>query len=278
MLDKLVESKDSGKENKRLSGFLATTFMTVAVILSFGLIYSLFSQTLTMGNGDLDVSSLIAPVAFEAQKPPEPEPENKPQPTEKVSDKVISRVVNMQRVEESPHNPPDTVAVTQNKNQARPKTDFVLSNVDSTPTQAVSTVGKNDSSENTRSLSDTVKPTEMSKKIEIEKPPVIKQVEKPVVEKPKLPVSEGVVNGKAINLVKPVYSSSARAMHVGGEVRVQVMIDEDGRVTSANAVSGHPLLRDSAEAAAKSSKFTPTFLSKQKVKVTGIVIYNFALR
>jgi outer membrane biosynthesis protein TonB len=56
------------------------------------------------------------------------------------------------------------------------------------------------------------------------------------------------------------------------------MIDEDGKVISANAVSGHPLLRDSAETAAKSSKFTPTFLSKQKVKVTGIIIYNFAIQ
>jgi TonB family protein len=118
----------------------------------------------------------------------------------------------------------------------------------------------------------------MTKKIEIEKPPVIKQVEKPVVEKPRPPVSEGVINSKAINLVKPVYSSAARTMRIGGEVKVQVMIDEDGKVISANAVSGHPLLRDSAEAAAKFSKFTPTFLSKQKVKVTGIIIYNFAIQ
>lgn len=278
MLDKLVESKDRGRENKRLSGFFATTFMTVAAILSFGLIYSLFSQTLTMGNGDLDVSSLIAPVAFEEQKPPQPEPDNKPQPSEKVNDKTISRVINMQRIEEVPKDSPDSVSVTQNKYQARPKTPFVLSNVDSTPAQAVSTVGENDGNGNTRSLSDTIKPADMTKKIEIEKPPVIKQVEKPVVEKPRPPVSEGVINSKAINLVKPVYSSAARTMRIGGEVKVQVMIDEDGKVISANAVSGHPLLRDSAEAAAKSSKFTPTFLSKQKVKVTGIIIYNFAIQ
>lgn len=278
MLDKLVESKDRGRENKRLSGFLLTTFMTVAAILTFGLIYSLFSQTLKLGNGNLDVSSLIAPVAFEEQKPPPPEPDNKPQPTEKVNDKIISRVVNMQRVEEVPKDPPDSVSVTLSKYQARPKTPFVLSDVDSNPTQAVSTVGENNNVGNTRSLSDTIKPSEMSKKIEIEKPPVIKQAEKPIVEKPKPPVSEGVINSKAINLVKPVYSSAARIMRIGGEVKVQVTIDEDGRVISANAVSGHPLLRDSAEVAAKSSKFTPTFLSKQKVKVTGIIIYNFAIQ
>lgn len=278
MLDKLVESKDRGRENKRLSGFLATTFMTVAVILTFGLIYSLFSQTITLGSGDLDMSSIIAPVAIEEQTPPPPEQNNKPQPAEKVNDKFISRVVNMQRVDESPNTPPDAVSVTQNKYQARPKTAFMLGDVDSNPTQAVSTVGESDGSGKTKSLSDTIKPAEMSKKIEIEKPPVIKQVEKPIVEKPKPPVSEGVINSKAINLVKPVYSAAARAMRIGGEVKVQVMIDEEGRVISANAVSGHSLLRDAAETAAKSSKFTPTFLSKEKVKVTGIIIYNFTVR
>lgn len=278
MLDKLVESKNNGRENKRLSGFLAMTFMTVAAVLSFGLIYSLFSQTLTIGSGDLDVSSLLAPVAIEEQIPPQPEQDNKPQPAEKVSDKLISRVVNMQRIEEVPKDSPDSVSVTQNKHQARPKSTFYLGKTDSNPTQAVSTVGENNGDGNTKSLSDTIKPTDTTQKIEIEKPPVIKQTEKPVVQKPKPPVSEGVVNSKAINLVKPVYSSAARTMRVGGEVKVQVTIDEEGRVISANAVSGHPLLRDSAEVAAKSSKFTPTFLSKERVKVTGIIIYNFAVQ
>ncbi len=277
MLDKLVESKDSGKENKRLSGFLATTFMTVAAILSFGLIYSLFSQTLTIGSGDLNIASLIAPVAFEPEMPPPPEPANKPQPTEKVDNKLISRVVNMQRLDESPNIPPEVVSVTQNKYQARPDSPFVLDKIDSNPAQAVSAVGKSGEG-NAKTLSDTIKKAEISEKIEIEEPPVIKQVEKPVVEKPKSPVSTGVVNGKAINLVKPVYSSAARTMRIGGEVRVQVTIDEDGRVISANAVSGSPLLRDSAETAAKSSKFTPTTLSNQRVKVTGIIIYNFTVQ
>lgn len=277
MLDKLVESKNNGRENKRLSGFLMTTFMTMAFILTFGLIYSLFSQTLILGSGDLDAASLIAPVAFEPETPPEPEKQVKQQPSEKVSDKIISRVVNMQRPNESPIEPPTSVSVNQNKYQARPDAPFVLSAVDSTPTQAVSTVGENISGENMKSLSDTIKPTETTK-VEIETPPIIKQAAKPIVKKVEPSVSGGVVNSKAINLVKPVYSATARAMRVGGEVKVQVTIDEDGNVIAANAVSGNPLLRNSAEIAAKSSKFTPTTLSKQRVKVTGIIIYNFAVQ
>jgi hypothetical protein len=46
-------------------------------------------------------------------------------------------------------------------------------------------------------------------------------------------------------------------------------------VISASAVSGHPLLRQAAEQAARESKFSPTMLSGQPVKVTGIVVYNF---
>ncbi len=88
-------------------------------------------------------------------------------------------------------------------------------------------------------------------------------------------ISGGVVNGKASNLVTPVYSAAARAVRAQGEVRVSVTIDEDGKVISANALGGHPLLTASAVNAARASKFTPTFLSKQRVKVTGIIVYNF---
>ena len=58
-------------------------------------------------------------------------------------------------------------------------------------------------------------------------------------------------------------------------VQVQVLIDENGNVVSAHAVSGHPLLQAAAVAAARASKFTPTKLSGQPVKVNGVIIYNF---
>jgi outer membrane biosynthesis protein TonB len=54
-----------------------------------------------------------------------------------------------------------------------------------------------------------------------------------------------------------------------------VLIDENGNVVSAHATSGHPLLQAGAVAAARASKFVPTKLSGQPVKVTGIIQYNF---
>lgn len=88
-------------------------------------------------------------------------------------------------------------------------------------------------------------------------------------------ISGGVVNSKATSLVKPEYPPAARAVNAEGAVNVQVTIDENGDVISAAATSGHPLLRDAAVQAARASKFSPTRLSGQPVKVTGVVVYNF---
>ena len=88
-------------------------------------------------------------------------------------------------------------------------------------------------------------------------------------------ISAGVLNGKATSLPKPSYPPVARAAKASGTVVVQVTVDENGNVISASAVSGHPLLRASAVAAARAAKFSPTRLSGKPVKVTGVITYNF---
>ncbi len=93
-------------------------------------------------------------------------------------------------------------------------------------------------------------------------------------EPPKI-ISGGVVNGKAISLPQPPYPPAARAVRASGTVTVQVLIDVDGRVISATAVSGHPLFRSAAVAAARSATFSPTLLAGKPVKVSGVITYNF---
>lgn len=90
-------------------------------------------------------------------------------------------------------------------------------------------------------------------------------------------ISGGVLNGKATSLVKPAYPAAAKAVRAEGAVNVQVTIDENGSVVSASAVSGHPLLRAAALQAARASKFAPTTLQGNPVRVTGVIVYNFAL-
>jgi TonB family protein len=85
----------------------------------------------------------------------------------------------------------------------------------------------------------------------------------------------GVLNGKALELPKPAYPPIARAAHASGTVEVQVVIDEEGYVIAAHAVSGHPLLQAASVAAAREAKFSPTRLAGEPVKVTGVIQYNF---
>jgi TonB family protein len=92
---------------------------------------------------------------------------------------------------------------------------------------------------------------------------------------PKAQISGGILNGRATNLVAPVYPAEARAAKVSGTVQVKVVIDENGKVIWVRAISGHPLFRQACEDAAWQSTFPPTKLSGQPVKVTGIIQYNF---
>ena len=91
------------------------------------------------------------------------------------------------------------------------------------------------------------------------------------------PVSGGVLNGTAINLPQPVYPEAARRMRATGMVTVEVVLDETGKVVSAEATSGPTILRDAAVQAARKARFSPTKLSGQPVKVSGVINYKFAL-
>lgn len=87
----------------------------------------------------------------------------------------------------------------------------------------------------------------------------------------------GVLNGSAVELATPKYPAAAKAVRASGSVKVQVLIETDGQVFSAEPVSGHPLLRSASQIAACSSRFTPTLLSGNPVRVSGYITYNFNL-
>jgi protein TonB len=91
------------------------------------------------------------------------------------------------------------------------------------------------------------------------------------------PISGGVLNGKAVNLPMPEYPDFARRSRISGVVSVEVVIDEKGKIISAKAVSGPGMLQQAAVSAALRAKFSPTMLSGQAVKVTGVINYNFSL-
>jgi protein TonB len=107
-------------------------------------------------------------------------------------------------------------------------------------------------------------------KIESEPPP---PAPRPVLK----PVSGGVLNGIALSLPSPSYPETARRLRTSGIVTVEVVVDETGKVISAVATSGPSLLREVAMQAALRARFSPTKLSGQPVKVSGLINYKFAL-
>lgn len=88
-------------------------------------------------------------------------------------------------------------------------------------------------------------------------------------------VNVGVMNSRATSLPKPAYPQAAKQANASGPVMVQVSVDENGNVTSARAISGHPLLRASAENAARQSRFNPVKVGDKTVRATGVLVYNF---
>lgn len=101
----------------------------------------------------------------------------------------------------------------------------------------------------------------------------------PLGEAPKkVSVSGGVLQGSAIKKANPSYPPIAKAAKATGVIQVQITISEEGKVIGAEAISGHPLLRDAAVEAARQWEFKPTMLSGQAVKVQGILSFNFSLQ
>lgn len=278
MFNQLVESNEHNQENKRRGGFLLSTFFVVCTVFLSGILWSLFAKDLGMNAGNLEISALVAPLTIVEDQPEIPKIELKK--SKEAAPPADVRTAIIQNIEESPKNTPNKISNQKSNIPPRNPNNLTIvgsSNINATNSAPSDYRGPTDP--NSRELKyvggvpdgdDNAKPEKMPPP---PPPPVKKEdVKPPTINK----ISLGVINGKAINLVKPPYPLAAKAVHAAGEVNVQVTIDEQGNVTAANAVNGHPLLRSAAVTAARASKFAPTLLSKQPVKVSGVIVYKFA--
>jgi TonB family protein len=89
------------------------------------------------------------------------------------------------------------------------------------------------------------------------------------------PVEVGALNAKATSLPKPAYTEEMKRIKARGRVTVRVVVDENGKVTSAQAVDGPVPLREAAEAAARQATFNPITEGGIVVKATGVLTYDF---
>ncbi len=278
MLDQLVESRNGGDGNRTRSGLLLATTLIMVIGSASALGYSLFAKDIGLGSGDLELSELVAPVPVAEEEPPPPEPEQPKQEQQKAAPNVDTRTEIIQRMDQTPVKPPDTVSVVQNTVKPPREgiaTRIASSNNDAQNAAPSSYVGRGNTEGTGIAGSNTDNAT--GGDTGGTKPPPPPPPPAPAKTPPPVPkkISGGVLNGKATSLPKPPYPAAARAVRASGAVNVQVTISESGSVVSASAVSGHPLLRQAAEQAARGARFAPTLLSGQAVSVTGVIVYNF---
>ncbi len=77
--------------------------------------------------------------------------------------------------------------------------------------------------------------------------------------------------------VAPSYPGNAELARIQGVVRINVTINENGKVTAMRVASGHPLLVDAARAAVQWWKFEPFMLNGKAVPATSQVAVEFWL-
>jgi TonB family protein len=267
MFDKLIVSDEQGAEFKGRSRYFMVSTAVVGVLFVTALVFSLYAAEIGLGNEEFELSAMLAPVTPTEPEPPRIEPDRSSSPSRETQ--VPTRVHNILAPDETPSAVPDTISVTKSPYQFRPPGPFEISTHDSPGSGPPSDLSHRrvDGSGSSDSVAASEPASEL---VNIpDPPPAIRP--KP----PEPPRSLGVVNGKATHLPIPPYPAAAIALQVKGEVSVQVTIDEFGKVTSAKAINGHPLLRRDSERAAMNARFSPTTLSKVPVKVTGVIIYNF---
>jgi protein TonB len=259
MFDNLVESGSHKEDLSRKGSFLLGTVAIYAVIGISLLVAGILYAPAYLDAQDLELTTLVAPVPV-PQQANEPEKQQEAKPTNKDQNVDVRKEL-IADVSESRVAPKEISAKASDIPPVRRGVTTVLGNESSNAAVPINAGPGTGTGVGTG-------PTKVN--IEGEPPPP-----PPQPTPPRAPISGGVLNGKAISLPKPNYPPIARQAHASGTVVVQVTIDENGSVISAHAVSGHPLLQAVAVAAARGARFSPTKLSGQPVKVTGVITYNF---
>jgi protein TonB len=257
MFENLVESGSHSKDVARKGSFILVTFAIYAVFLLTAFVAGIWWATANIDQQTLELTALIAPV---------PVPQQQVQKQEAKPEKMeISKNVDVRKELIADVTRADLVPKTieSKASDVPPVRKGVVTMVGSGNSNAVAPMAPG-------AGTGQIISSGPAKVVIADEPPP-----PPPKPTPHAPISGGVLNGKAVHLVTPPYPPIARSAHAAGAVQVQVLIDENGNVISAHAMSGHPLLQAAAVAAARASKFTPTKLSGQPVKVNGVIIYNF---
>jgi TonB family protein len=93
-----------------------------------------------------------------------------------------------------------------------------------------------------------------------------------------LPIGGDVKPAELISRVSPVYPALARNQHQSGDVRIDALIDANGRVTTMKVISGPTLLHQAAMDALRQWKYQPATLDGKQVPMHLTVTLQFRLQ
>ena len=265
MFTNLIESESHREDYKRKVSFFAYTLAGYAVLIFLAGVASIYAYDARLESQNLEFLILVAPPM---EQPPQRAEASRPAASAGDNNRLPEREVLIDRVSEST-NAPATVSAVGPTTPEMPPGPVALTgrNVDVSPLGNANGPFIPGSRPNGKGNGPIVK-------VEGNEPPPIRTAPTPPAPK-KQTISKGVINSQALSLPKPPYPAAARAIHASGTVTVQILLDEQGRVISARAVAGHPLLQAAAVKAAYQARFSPTILSGEPVKVSGMITYNF---
>ncbi|MGH9943558.1 MAG: TonB family protein [Pyrinomonadaceae bacterium] len=272
MFDNLVESTSHAGDIKRKGSFvlgtLAVYFVLFVAIAVAGIVWG----KAELDRLDLELTTLVAPVPVQSAPEPEAPKQQEVKPTQSTQQEVATRTDLVARIDQTLKEPPP-VSTQASKVPPIPKGVPVRLGTENVDVARVA--GPSGPTGSGGGLVGGTTTGNIVQTTDDEPPPPPKPTPKPP---PRAPVSGGVLNGKAVSKPQPAYPPIAKAARAAGTVVVQVTVDESGKVVSARAVSGHPLLQQAAVQSAYGWRFSPTMLSGQPVKVTGTISFNFQLQ
>ena len=269
MFTNLIESDSHRKEFKRRSTFFLATISAYALILSAAGVASIYAYDahLEAQNTDLTLLSWVPPVTAvrPAVRPHEIQSIRRSAASTAPVDPNVTRPERTDFISrtDNPNKIPDGIGI-----QASPIPPWTDGAIHSYRNVNPPNVGPS-----TSGGCLTCNGTAPVVRVE-ETPPTPPVVKPPTTQR----VSQGVLIAKAISLPQPPYPQIAKQVRIQGPVTVQILVDEEGRVLSAQPVSGHPTLLAAAKEAALHARFTPTKLSGVAVRVQGLITYNFVLQ
>ena len=266
MFNNLIESSSHAKEYKRRGSFLLFTGGIYVVLFVVTGVVSIYAYDAHLEQQFLDDVVLLSPQDIVPTQEPAPaaRPE-RPRDTTNNTSNVTERAVAMLSVNH-PEVVPTEVSATPSKNPPIPD-----------GAGLVAITGRNREG---GSISGPVGPSTDGPQV-LPRQQIVTIPDIPPPPQQPAPVKilkvSRVLNSEAISLPAPSYPPIARQTRTQGTVIVQVLIDEEGKVISAKATSGNVLLVPAAQSAALRARFSPTVLGEQKVKVQGVITYNFLL-